>query len=76
MAEFKGSILELNNKKVIVMTDKCDFITIKRTPDMYLGQQLTFSEAKSSMRTGGYIRNNITFAAGILVLALLSVLYL
>lgn len=75
MAGFKGSILEINDKKVIVMTDKCDFITIKRTPDMYLGQQLTFSEAKSSMRRRSYIRN-MAFAASVFVLALFSILYL
>ncbi len=75
MVEFKGSILELNNRKVLVMTNKCDFITVKRTPGMFLGQQLTFSEAKPSMKTRGYMRN-MAFAASILVLSLFSILYL
>ena len=75
MAEYKGSILELNNKKAIVMTEKCDFISIKRTPDMFVGQQLVFNEAKPIKKTNRYIRY-ATLAASVFVLALFSVLYL
>lgn len=76
MAEFKGSILELNNKKAVVMTDKCDFITIKRTPEMYLGQQLTFKESSvaKSYKINGFV-GKVTAIAAVFVLALFSVLY-
>ena len=76
MAEFKGSILELNNKKAVVMTDKCDFITIKRTPDMFLGQQLTFKETSEAMfcKTNRYLWK-VAGLAAVFVLALFSVLY-
>lgn len=43
MADFKGSILELNGNKAIVMTDKCDFVTVKRQPDMAIGQERRFN---------------------------------
>ncbi len=75
MTEFRGSILELNNKKAIVMTEKCDFISIKRTPNMFVGQQLVFNEAKPIKKTNSYIRY-AALAASVFVLAVFSVLYM
>ncbi len=74
MADFKGSILELNNKHAIVMTDNCNFISIKRTPEMFLGQQLSFNRDLAKKRTKSYTKY-IASAAAIFVFALFSIVY-
>ncbi|MDF2985580.1 MAG: hypothetical protein K0R50_1090 [Eubacterium sp.] len=74
MIEFKGSILELNNKQAIVLTDKCEFISIKRLPEMFVGQQLAFKKSDIKRRTKSYIRY-AALIASIFVLALISLLY-
>ena len=75
MTEFKGSILELNNKQAIVMTDKCEFISIKRLPEMFVGQQLTFKKSDIKRQTKSYIRY-VALIASVFVLAFFSLLYL
>ncbi len=74
MTEFKGSILELNDKHAIVMTENCDFISVKKQPDMFVGQQLKFRKSDMIKAAGSYMKFT-ALAAGLLVLILCSVLY-
>lgn len=56
MADFKGSILELNGNKAIVMTDNCDFVTVKRQPDMAIGQERGFRNQDLYNNRKNYIK--------------------
>ncbi|MFZ5985552.1 MAG: anti-sigma factor domain-containing protein [Bacillota bacterium] len=40
-----GTVLKLLETEAIVMTDKSDFIAVKKRPQMYIGQQIQFDEA-------------------------------
>ncbi len=37
-----GTILELEKNRALVMTGNCDFVFIKRKPDMFVGQQVSY----------------------------------
>lgn len=74
MADFKGSILELNAKHAIVMTENCEFISIKRTPEMFVGQQLNFSKDLSKLRIKSQIKYAASIAA-VLIMVLFSITY-
>ncbi|AEY66252.1 anti-sigma factor domain-containing protein [Clostridium sp. BNL1100] len=45
MGNNTGMILEFKGNKAIVMTSTCDFITITRMPEMFVGQQLDLSNS-------------------------------
>ncbi len=45
MGNNTGMILEFKGNKAIVMTSTCDFITITRMPEMFVGQQLDLSSS-------------------------------
>ncbi len=45
MGNRTGMILEFKGNKAIVMTSTCDFITITRMPEMFLGQQVDLSNS-------------------------------
>lgn len=71
---YRGTILKLKEKEVIVMTEECDFLSIKRRSGMSLGQQLTFQESDIIR----YNRKNVKYfmvAASILLVFLISVSY-
>lgn len=42
---YKGIILKIKNNTVIVMTDKSDFVEVRKQPGMYLGQEVHFPES-------------------------------
>lgn len=56
MTDFKGLILELRGNQATVMTDKCDFITIKRQPEMFVGQQIKFSKSDIHTAMSCYVK--------------------
>lgn len=71
---YRGTILKLKEKKAIVMTEECDFLSIKRRSGMSLGQQITFQESDIIR----YNRKNVKYfmvAASILLIFLISVSY-
>jgi len=68
MADFKGSILELNGKKAIVMTDNCDFVTVKRQQDMAIGQERRFNNLDLYKAKKNYIKYMALAASVCLVL--------
>ena len=39
----KGTILEIENDVVLVMTGDCDFIHLKRKSGMFVGQQIQYT---------------------------------
>jgi len=45
MADFTGSILELKGSRATVLTDKCDFLVIKKSNGMFVGQQISFNKS-------------------------------
>lgn len=71
MTEFKGSILEINGNQAIVMTDKCDFISVKCHPDMFVGQQISFRKKDIKTSKMAYAKY-ITLVAGIFLTMLCS----
>lgn len=71
MTEFKGSILEINGNQAIVMTDKCDFISVKSHPDMFVGQQISFRKKDIKTPKMTYAKY-ISLAAGVLLILLCS----
>ena len=74
MDEFTGSILEINKKHAIVMTDSCDFVTIHRQPQMFVGQQVKFRKSDIAGTNKNYIKY-ATLAASVFIIALFSVFY-
>lgn len=72
MGNNTGVILELKGKKAILMTSTCDFITISRRPEMFVGQQLDLNNPVLARR----FKPMRYFAiAGIFVLIICSVLF-
>lgn len=74
MNEFTGSILELNDKQAIVMTNSCDFVSIERHPEMFVGQQLKFKKSDITKTTKNYLKY-FALAASIFVIALFTIFY-
>lgn len=74
MTEFKGSILELNKKHVIVMTENCDFISLKKQPRMFVGQQISFKKS-DMVRTNRSYMKLTALTASVLLLVFCSVLF-
>lgn len=74
MNEFTGSILEINKKHAIVMTDSCDFVTIQRQPQMFVGQQVKFSKSDIARTNKNHIKY-AALAASVFIIALFSVFY-
>lgn len=72
MGNNTGVILELKGKKAILMTSTCDFITISRRPEMFVGQQLDLSNYLLPRKTNPMRYFAI---AGIFVLIFCSVLF-
>jgi hypothetical protein len=68
-----GSILEFKGKKAIVMTCTCDFITIKRLPEMFIGQQIKLTKSDFYSKHSNYLKH--VAVACMLVLILSSVLF-
>lgn len=71
---YRGTILKLKEKEAIVMTEECDFLSIKRRSGMSLGQQIIFQESDIIR----YNRKNVKYfmvAASILLVFLISVSY-
>lgn len=73
MSNITGSILEFKGKKAVVMTSKCDFITIKKLPDMFIGQQVYLNRSAISKTNN---RLKYLSIAAMLVLVLCSVVFL
>ncbi|WP_422446666.1 anti-sigma factor domain-containing protein [Thermoanaerobacterium sp. DL9XJH110] len=71
---YRGTILKLKEKEAIVMTEECDFLSIKRRSDMSLGQQITFQES-DIIRYNRKKVKYIMVAASILLVFLISVSY-
>lgn len=75
MADYTGSILELKGKKAVVMTDTCDFISIKRQPDMFVGQQIKFKKSEVVNLNKHYTKY-FALIASVFLLAFASIFYL
>lgn len=75
MTEFTGSILELNKKKALVMTDACDFVYIQRQPEMIVGQQIKFNKSEITKANKNYVRY-LALVASVFIIALCSVFYM
>lgn len=73
MTEFKGSILELNKYQAIIMTDNCDFVTVKRLPHMFVGQQMVFKKTDIRGKNFGLIKY-AALAVSIFLLCFVSVM--
>jgi len=74
MSEFTGSVLELNDKHAIVMTESCDFVSIHRQPEMFVGQQVKFRKSDLIRTNKSYMRY-FALAASVFIIALCSVFY-
>jgi len=74
MTQFTGSILELNEKKAIVMTEACDFVSIQRQAEMFVGQQVTFQKSDITRTNKNYVRY-FALIASVFIIALCSVFY-
>lgn len=42
----KGTILEIQRDAVIVLTEDCRFVHVKKYPNMFIGQQINISARK------------------------------
>ncbi|EPR13345.1 anti-sigma factor domain-containing protein [Ruminiclostridium papyrosolvens] len=71
MGNNTGMILEFKGNKAIVMTSTCDFITITKMPEMFVGQQLDLS---NSVLPRKFNPMRYFAIAGMFVLILCSVL--
>ncbi|MDP4181350.1 MAG: anti-sigma factor domain-containing protein [Bacillota bacterium] len=66
----KGTILEIENDKVLVMTGECDFIYIKRKSGMFVGQQVQYvdRDTKIKNRQSNWLVPVISSVAAIFVI--------
>jgi len=74
MDEITGSILELTDKKALIMTESCDFISIARQPQMFVGQQVKVRKSDIAKTNKSYVKYAL-LAASVFILALFSVFY-
>lgn len=74
MNNYKGSILELNEKQAIVMTDNCDFVTINRQSEMFVGQQIIFNKSFIRKTQKGYMKQ-LSLIASVFVLIFSSIFF-
>ncbi|HEY5587264.1 MAG TPA: anti-sigma factor domain-containing protein [Ruminiclostridium sp.] len=72
MTEFTGSIIELNEKKAIVMTEACDFVSIHRQSEMFIGQQVKFQKSDINRTNKNYMKY-FALAASVFIITLCSV---
>lgn len=74
MTDFRGSILELKENQATVMTDACDFITIKRQPEMFIGQQIKFQKSDINT-TGNKYKKYLALVASVFIIVLSFTFY-
>lgn len=74
MTEYTGSVLKLNEKTAVVMTDTCDFVNIPRQPDMFIGQQIKYRKRNLTGNKKA-LTKYLTLIASVFVIALCSILY-
>jgi hypothetical protein len=74
MADFTGSILEIEGRTATVMTDQCDFKIIKRSSGMFIGQQICFKKSDIYYLRKGYTKY-LSIAASICVIVFSYFLY-
>jgi hypothetical protein len=74
MKQYMGSILELKNNQAIIITDSCDFVTIHRKPDMFVGQQIEFKDSDIYNSNRKYTKY-FALAASLFIIVVCSVLY-
>lgn len=75
MTDSKGSILQLKEKQAIIMTDTCNFIKVKRRPDMFVGQQITFG--KMDIYQSKKLRlKAVSLIASVFILTLCTIFYM
>lgn len=68
MANFTGSILELENDKAVVMTNACDFVKVKRKPGMFVGQQINFENKDLYVKKSSYMKYYALVASFVLLI--------
>lgn len=70
----KGTILELHKNRALIMTGNCDFVFIRRRPDMFIGQQVSYDkEVSGSNKT--YVKIALPAVVGIAALFAVILLY-
>ncbi|HEY9061147.1 MAG TPA: anti-sigma factor domain-containing protein [Pseudobacteroides sp.] len=73
----KGTILEMENDSVLVMTGDCDFINLKRKPGMFVGQQVQFTpiDIKKERKPVKFLMPLIASAAAIIFIVFLFFIF-
>jgi hypothetical protein len=74
MTNYTGTILELNGNKAIVMTDACDFISIQKQSEMFVGQQVKLQKSDLYTLKKNYIKH-FALVASVFIIAFSYVLY-
>lgn len=70
-----GTILKLKKSTAVIMTDKCDFVTIKRRPGMFIGKQVHFPTSEIRKPVKNIIRYTSSIAAGIAAVLIIIITY-
>jgi hypothetical protein len=73
----KGTILEIENESVLVMTGDCDFITLKRKSDMFVGQQIHYTkrDIKNEKKPVNFLPPLVASAAAIILMVSLYFIF-